>query len=522
MLVAFWLGCHEAGEAMKSAKRSLLFTCCLLVAIIFSGFSLAMAQRPGNAAVPSLPAEFADQTPAMLPAFDADVAQPEQWDRYSIAVTLLPDEQRLFGKLHLWVTNRSHDPFTRLYFKLYPNHPNFGGRLDITAAYVDWMPVDSDTAHSDTLLWLELPQPLPPDATALVELSFEARTPRNASRRTTGVFNQEAGLWSIANFYPVLARYFLDSGWDDRPISSRGDASVTAIALYDVSVETPPAWQLITTGVRIEAEPTANGWRRERFVSGPQREFYLGATLGLNQASAMVDGVRVVSHYQPSNGAAGERALLVAEAALHSFNQRFGPYPLAELEVVQGAMTTILGMEYPGVVLIDQNLYRGASVRSLETIVAHEVAHQWWYSLVGNDAQGEAWIDEGLASYAQILYYEARGHHDLARAELDRFRALYRQARSRQADAPLATPPSGLRGVYVPIVYGKAALFFHALRAELGEEAFNRFLQEFYASARYREIAGPDLLRAAETACGCSLERLYHDWVLSAAPVPIP
>ena len=56
-----------------------------------------------------------------------------------------------------------------------------------------------------------------------------------------------------------------------------------------------------------------------------------------------------------------------------------------ELEVVQGAMTTFLGMEYPGVVLIEQELYENNG-RGLETTVAHEVAHQWWYSLVGNDA----------------------------------------------------------------------------------------------------------------------------------------
>ncbi|RRR70693.1 MAG: M1 family peptidase [Candidatus Viridilinea halotolerans] len=509
---------------MKFVVHSLffLFLLCLFVNILFSDVGVAMAQQPSDAATPTLPAEFADQSPAMLPTFGADVAQPEQWDRYSIVVTLHPDEQRLSGKMHLWVTNRSFDPFTRLYFKLYPNHANFGGRLTITAAFVDWMPVASGTAHGDTLLWLDLLQPLPPGTTALVELNFEASTPRNASRRTTGLFNQEAGLWSMASFYPVLARYFLDSGWDDRPISGRGDAAVTATALYDVTVETPPAWQLVTTGVRIAADPLDNGWRRERFVSGPQREFYLGATRGLAQASATVDGVRLVSHYQPGNEATGQRALQVAGDALRIFSQHFGPYPLAELEVLQGAMSTIMGMEYPGVVLVDQNLYWNAGGRPFETIVAHEVAHQWWYSLVGNDAQGEAWIDEGLASYSHILYHEIQGHHDRARAELDRFRTLYRQVRNRGADAPLATPPSALGSAYVPIAYGKAALFFHAMRTELGEDAFKRFLQEFYATARYREIAGPDLLRAAEAACGCSREQFFHAWVLTATPVPIP
>lgn len=209
------------------------------------------------------------------------------------------------------------------------------------------------------------------------------------------------------------------------------------------------------------------------------------------------------------------------ERALRAFNARFGAYPLAELEIVQGAMTQFLGMEYPGVVLIEQELYE-SNGRGLETTVAHELAHQWWYSQVGSDAQGEPWLDEGLASYSQVLYYEATGDTRQALAELDGFRNTYRQARSSRRDAPLGSPPQNLAGIYVPIVYAKGGLFFHALRGQIGEEAFGRFLQGYYAAGRYGEVSGPDLLRAAENACGCELDPLYRDWVLTAARVPIP
>ncbi|NTU82800.1 MAG: M1 family metallopeptidase [Chloroflexales bacterium] len=280
-------------------------------------------------------------------------------------------------------------------------------------------------------------------------------------------------------------------------------------------------WSLISSGARVSAAPVVAGVRRERFVSGPQREFYLGATQGLDQASATVDGTRVVSHYQADDAEAGRRALRVAEQALRAFSARYGPYPLAELELVEGAMTNFLGMEYPGVVLIEQKLYKSAG-RGLETTVAHEIAHQWWYSLVGNDAQGEPWLDEGLASYSQALYYEGVGAPELAAAELNNFRTFFSESRQRGRDAPLATPPSGLRGNYVPVIYAKGALFFHSLRGQIGEAAFSRFLKGYYADGRYREVAGPDLLRAAEAACGCQLDQLYADWVLTTAPVSLP
>ncbi|MFN3373920.1 MAG: M1 family aminopeptidase, partial [Chloroflexus sp.] len=110
-----------------------------------------------------------------------------------------------------------------------------------------------------------------------------------------------------------------------------------------------------------------------------------------------------------------------------------------------------------------------------------------------------------------------------ANAELNAFRTVYRRLRDRGGDAPLATPPSGLSdGRYVPVVYAKGALFFHALRQHVGEDAFNDFLQRYVTTASYREIAGHDLLRAAEQACLCELGDLFEDWVMTVQEVTIP
>lgn len=494
----------------------------LLALVLVAGALAAPPARIPEQAPPSAADPFlAAQTAALLPAHTGDLARAAEWDRYTIVAAADPAALTVRGTVSVTVTNRSGLSYDRLYFRLYPNHPDFGGRLDVTAARVDGRPVTSGTEQGDALLWLALPRALLPGGVARAELRFVARTPRDASARTFGAFNQEAGLWSLANFYPVLARQFSDSGWDRRPVDSRGDFAVTNVGLYDVTVEFPAAWTLVSTGSRVSSLPGRAGTRRERLVSGPQREFYLGLTRGLEQTSAVVDGTRIVSHYQPANAEAGRRALRFAEQALRAFNARYGPYPLAELEVVQGAMTRFLGMEYPGAVLIEQALYTDND-RVLETTIAHEIAHQWWYSLVGTDAQGEPWIDEGLASYAQVLYYEAVGNGARAAEELEYFRSLYRRLREANRDAPLATPPGGLRGNYVPVAYAKAALFFHALRGQIGEESFGRFLGRYLAEGKYRETAGPDVLRAAEAACQCELDALYQDWVLSAAPVAIP
>lgn len=465
------------------------------------------------------------QAAALLPEFAQDLAGANGWDRYSITATLNPTDLTISGSQQVAVTNQAGVPFDALYFHLYPNHPDFGGSLEVRDVRVNDQPVTVSTEQDGVLLRVELVQPLNPGEQAIVALNFLARSQRNAAGSVYGAFNQESGVWALASFYPVLARYFAD-GWDRRPVSSRGDLAVTETALYDVTLDTPADWALVTTGVRVDAgaqsaAPPPEGYRRERFVSGPQRDFFLAALNGLDQASSEVDGTRIITYYQAGNPAAGQRSLIVAEESLRAFNARYGRYPLAELEVVQAALTRFLGVEYPGVVLIEQNLYRNNG-RGLETTVAHEVAHQWWYSLVGNDYQGEPWLDEGLESYSQVVYYEALGNAAGAAGELQLFRDIYLGARNTGNDGVVNRPTAAFRGNYVALVYAKSALFFQALRERVGDEVFYQILQRYYETYRHHEATGEDLLAVAQARCGCDLRQFYDDWINSTAPVEVP
>lgn len=486
---------------------------------------------PSATATPAAPAlaplDVSAQAAALLPDFVADLDRAEAWDRYTIAATLDPAALTVRGTQLVEVRNRADTPFDALYFHLYPNHPDFGGGLRVENVRVDGQPAPVSTEQNNVLLRIDLPRPLAPGEWAQVTMEFVARTQRNASRSAYGAFNQQSGVWALANFYPVLAVYRSAAagadfvGWDRRPVSSRGDLAVTETALYAVTLDAPAGWTLATTGVRVDAAEAGAGLRRERFVSGPQRDFFLAALQGLDQASAVVDGTRIVAYYQPGNAGAGQRSLTVAEQSLRIFNQRYGRYPLAELDVVQAALTRFLGVEYPGIVLIEENLY-ARNGRGLETTVAHEVAHQWWYSLVGNDYQGEPWIDEGLASFSQIVYYEGIGDGGQAAAELQSFRDFYLATRNAGRDQAVDQPVTAFSGNYVALVYAKSALFFQALRDLLGDDVFFAFLQNYYATHRYGDATGADLLAAAEATCGCDLQQLYADWITDAAAVPLP
>jgi aminopeptidase N len=240
----------------------------------------------------------------------------------------------------------------------------------------------------------------------------------------------------------------------------------------------------------------------------------------LQVISAEVDGTKINSYFRAEHAQGGQIALQAASDALRIFNARYGRYPLVELDVIEFAARTFLGVEYPGLILIEQALYENGN--GLAVTVAHEVAHQWWYSQVGNNVQTAAWLDEALASYSQILYQEGVNGPDAAERELEGFRQRYRQALADGRDAKVEQPNTAFRGNYVSIVYGKAVLFFQAMRKQIGDEAFDRFLQAYYGQHRYGYIGGATLLADAEGACGCELDALYAAWIEGVGGVEIP
>ncbi|MBK9711998.1 MAG: M1 family peptidase [Kouleothrix sp.] len=457
------------------------------------------------------------QATALRQDYAGDLSRAGDWNRYTISAAIDPAARTIAGRERLEYTNRDTQPLERLYLHLYPNLPDFAGELSVTGLSVDGRPVDVTYEARRYLLRVDLPQPLAIGATAVVELDFATTAPERVSQKFYGAFNKEQGILSLASSYPIAA-IVRRGAWDTGVSDPQGDFVNSETALYDVTLTAPADWQLVTTGVVVDKR--IDGERQvARMVSGPQRDFMIVATQ-YRQASVEVEGTRINSYYRPEHEASGNAALQAAADALRAFNKRYGPYPLAELDVVEVAAWNFLGVEYPGLIEIEQSLYGAAD--GLEITVAHEVAHQWWYSQVGNDVLQEAWVDEAMASYSQIVYQEDLHGPDAAARELDGFRQRYRRVIDQGRDAPVERPTTSFRGNYVGLVYGKAVLFFQAMRKQIGEEAFDRFLHEHYARHRYGYITGTELLADAEGACGCDLQPLYEHWITTVTPVDLP
>jgi aminopeptidase N len=254
------------------------------------------------------------------------------------------------------------------------------------------------------------------------------------------------------------------------------------------------------------------------FAAGPARDFYVAASPSYEEISQTVGELTVRSFAPPNLRQGSQMAADVARRAIEIFGARYAPYPYTELDIVS-TPTLALGIEYPGVIAITSRIYtldqdfRGtpASVY-LESTVAHEVGHQWFYNLVGGDQLDDPWLDESLTQYATLQYYAdaygAAGEQGYRSSLEQRWESIAR------ARIPIGLPVAEYSGQeYSAIVYGRGPLFFVALRETMGAEPFDAFLREYTESFSW-EIATPESLQAlTEKHCACELDNLFQEWV---------
>lgn len=511
------------------AKRSLLTWLLLLHVVLMAGCAGLPALGRSTTEID----ELANQRLAMAAEQGALIDQLGALPLYSIRARVDPAELTLTGEMELTLPPVPDGMVpAEYYFRLYPNLPHYAAQMAIDLATVNGQGAPFSYAASDTAVHVAVsPAAVVAGEAVVVGLRWHLGARSWPADRYT-LFGESEGVMSLPLFYPVLAvqrqdepdQWHLDLGL------VQGDAAFSETALYDVTVTVPDGYVVVGTGsvlsvtdaqtIQGQEITTEPGWKDWRFVTGPVREFALFLSNQFKLAETTADGVQVNSWYLPGDEITGRAAAEYAAAALRIYSDVFGPYPYRELDVVAGPLT-FRGMEYPGLFELGIGLYRDHA-DELEFRIAHEVAHQWWYNLVGSDPVNVPWLDEGLAEFSTYYYRQKISGPDAAeRLAATRWQSAYEYARARGLDAVVNQSVDAFQGNnYETMVYGKAALFLHELQKAMGPEAFQALLQRYIEAFRFGIATPEGFVALAEEMAGPVARELYDQWILTADAQP--
>jgi aminopeptidase N len=285
-------------------------------------------------------------------------------------------------------------------------------------------------------------------------------------------------------------------------------------ATYAIRVATDPGYTVVTAvpGTRVRAG------RREAWsftIDAPTPTYLVTLQIGpYTEAAIDLAGVpgRLVHPASLRRRVQADFALLGDMMA--AFTRAFGPYPFPAYTIVVTQDELEIPLEAQGMGIFGANHIDG--VGSLERLVAHELAHQWFGNSVGLAGWQHIWLNEGFACYAEWIWAEAAGRataHELALAHHARLASLPR-------DLKVSDPGPDM--MFDDRVYKRGALTLHALRLTIGDERFFALLREWTTLHRHGIAATADFTALAEVHAEASLGPLFASWLDETALPPLP
>ncbi len=454
--------------------------------------------RNAGPVTPSAPPREASLTPTMTATA---VAAPAPARTQSRLVARL-DQQRHHVSVSQTVTivNDSGVVLADLLFVVEPNRQPGVFRLN-SLTWAGGQPVDTFTLEGARLS-VSLPQPLEKGEFIGLNLSFELDLPARA-----GPFGTTGRQTNLGDWYPTLPPYRESDGWLARKPALVGEHLAYDVADYQVEIQLlgPAADSTIAASGLIGGGEGSYLYRLEA-----ARGFACSVSSEYVPLSETVGSTTVTSYVFPEHIAAGEAVLRTTAEALALYQELFAPYAHSDLAVVEGHFAD--GMEYDGLYFLGSEYYAaygGSPQGYLTAIAAHETAHQWWYGLVGNDQALEPWLDETLAIYSELLYYE-RLYPDL----VDWWWEFRVQRFNPRGWVNSTIYEHGGFRSYVDAVYLRGALFLRDLRELVGDGAFLAFVQDYAARNSGRQATSEDffaILAEHTTADLRPLIRAYFD-----------
>ncbi len=367
-------------------------------------------------------------------------------------------------------------------------------------------------SHEGEDLRITLASPLASDARMEIQIRYEAEPRR--------------GLYFVAPdaAYPDKRHEAWTQGQDEDsrywfPCFDHPSEKATT----EVLIRVPAGYTALSNGALVDRRTLSDGsllWHWH--LKHPHSAYLVMLAVGHYEQIDLGDApVPLTAYVPPGTRALGERSFGRTAEMVALFGEKFGtPYPYEKYAQVVVQDFIFGGMENTSsTTLLDLMLYddRAALDFDLDDLVAHELAHQWWGDLLTCRDWHHAWLNEGFATWSELVWREhARGADDAAYDRLEMSTRYMREDGQEYRRAIVDRRYEEPIDLFDRHLYEKGGQVLHMLRRELGEEGFWKTLATYVAAHRYGTVVTEDLRRAVETATGRDLDWFFEQWIYGA------
>lgn len=451
---------------------------------------------------------------------------------YNLELEYNDNEKSLSGNESVTYVNSSKNVLKNVKFHLYPNAFRENSKASVvsksneTKAYpngksygnitVDNIKVGNENSNyeicgeDENILNVNLNEDLYPNDKVQISLTFYVKLP-NLNHR----FGYGDNAVNICNFYPVACVYENDD-FVTKLYNSNGDPFYSEVADYNVTVKYPQNLLIATSGVKV-SQTTENEINTIYVQAKCVRDFAIVMSNKFQTKNANYKDKLDINYFYYTDESPDKTMDLINEV-FNFFEDKVGVYPYSQISVVE---TNFVhgGMEYPNIVLISDSL---DSYDTYQMVVIHELLHQWWYSVIGNNEFDEGWIDEGLTEFCTIYFYDKhpefnKNMDSMVKASTNSYTTFMRVYKDvlGSVDTSMNRPLDAFKTEpeYVYNTYVKGMLMFASIYNIVGEKKFVNALKYYYNSNVYEIVNEQIVINCFSKGTGKDLENIFRSWL---------
>ncbi|TXB67050.1 M1 family metallopeptidase [Vicingus serpentipes] len=503
----------------------------------------------------------------------------QQTVNYAIDVELNDKLHQLNASETIEYTNNSPDKLEYIYFHIWPNaykkyntalgkqklengETRFYHAKDEELGFIDGL---NFTSKGKVLEWeydfknedicrVFLAETLLPGETVEISTPFSVKLPK-------GIFSRLGHMgesYQITQWYPKPAVYDKD-GWHQMPYLDQGEF-YSEYGTFDVKITLPKNYIVGATGDLINGEKELEWLSLKAIETATKIETFDDTDLAFPLSN---DTLKTLNYHQENvhdfawfadkryhvlkgevelphskekvttwamftNNEAylWKKSIEYLNDAIYYYSLWNGDYPYKQVTAVDGALSAGGGMEYPNVTVIGES----GNDFGLETVIMHEVGHNWFYGILGSNERDHPWMDEGLNSLNENRYIETKYPNakllpvDSGITPLLRFfdladykhkasyELLYTTNARLNKDQAIEEKSANYTSMnYGGIVYSKTAIVFDYLLAYLGEEIFDKCMHHYFDEWKFKHPQPQDLRAIFEEETGKDLSWFFDD-----------
>ncbi|ABX41462.1 M1 family metallopeptidase [Lachnoclostridium phytofermentans] len=428
---------------------------------------------------------------------------------YEIEGTLDTKEHILNFSETITYQNKKEVALSELYLHIYGNaYQIYDSTKGIQVLAVNSISKDTlnfEVLEHNQLLKIIPEKPLEPGKTIQFEISCKFLIPDLVER-----FGYYQTQYCFSFFNPQMAVYD-DNGWDFSPMSLVGDGRYHDMSDFLMKITVPKDYVVACGGVERKKD-VKEETVTYTFENNNARDICMAISDQYEIVEDELGDIKIYAYFE-KNVVSQERkdsSMQQIKDSLDCYETVFGDYPYDtfRMAMITQKPNINVAMEYSGLIYMPREAFLENQFVFYEQILSHEIAHQWFYGIIGNNETTEAWLDEGLSTFAVGVYLEKVKGKSLA--ETYSIQGKYLKSDKVPINKEITEYKDNS---YFMECYYKAQYFLYELRERMGEESFFRAMREYYDTYAFKQANTEGFIKIMKHNSAVSIDDLVSNYI---------